>query len=307
MSLITSNPLWKSLKPTLDAITTEDLSKMQVCIGDGKICKKEKMKDGYDDDIEVAGTTLLARKAEGAPHTRQGITVGGTKRYLPKTMALAVSITDEALEDCKYPEKILQPTKRLQYSAYKTQDIDVANVPLQCLSVAGGYDNVVLASTSHTLPTGATASNYLNGGVGMTPSPQALIAMRTMAATMPGPNGLIDSLELEAITFPDAQLDLWKVITGSDKSVGNNFNDINTVKDYGLKLIPVKYYDAVSTKFWACLTNAENGIRYLERRPVKGNTWVDNDGMVAHTGVSYRAAVGWSNWRHFILGYSPAA
>jgi hypothetical protein len=302
--MLTSNALWKSIEVTLDTITTEDLSKSQVCIGKGKICVAESMDKAFIDDMEVAGTTLLSEKAEGGPMQPQDILLGGRTRYLPKTMAGEVSITEEALEDNEY-SKIIQPSKRLQASAWKTQDIDVANVPLRCLTVVGGYDGVVLASTAHTLPAGGTASNYLNSGTGMTPSPQALHQARTMAATMPGPNGLIDGVELESVMFPEAQLDLWKIITGTPNAVGNNYNDLNTVKDYGLGLNPVKWFDAVSTNFWACLTNAENGIRYLERRKIRGTTWVDNNCMAAHHGVSYRGAVGWSNWRHFLLGFAP--
>jgi hypothetical protein len=299
--MITSNPLWRLLKPTIDGITTESLEKAQVCIGKGKIVQIENMEDGYADDIEVAGTTLLEEKAEGQTMSAEDIILGGTKRYIPKTMAKKVSISEETLEDNKY-EKVLQPSKRLMASAYKTQDIDFANMLLASTTQLGGYDNVALASTSHTLVAGGTTSNYLNAGVGMTPSPQALIQMRSLATLMPGPNGLVDSLELEGIVFPEIQLDLWKVITGTEKAVGSNYNDLNTVKSYGLALHPVKWFDAVSTTFWGCITDAKDGLKFLQRRKIKGNTWVDNDGMVAHHGVSYRCSVGWSNWRHWLQG-----
>jgi hypothetical protein len=299
--MITSNPLWRLLKPTIDGITTEGLEKAQVCIGKGKIVQITTMEDGYADDVESAGTTLLEEKAEGQPMTAEDIILGGTKRYIPKTMAKKVSISEETLEDNKY-EKVLKPSKRLMASAYKTQDIDFANMLLLSTTQLGGYDATALASTSHVLVAGGTTSNYLNGGVGMTPSPQALIQARAMATLMPGPNGLVDSLELEGIVFPEIQLDLWRVITGTEKAVGSNFNDINTVKSYGLDLHPVKWFDAVSTTFWGVITDAKEGFRCLEKRKIKGNTWVDNDGMVAHHGVSYRMAIGWSNWRKWIQG-----
>jgi len=299
--MITSNPLWKLMKKTISGITTESLEKAQVCIGGGKLVKLESMDEGYEDDLEVAGTTLLVEKEEGAAMATDDVRLGGIKRYIPRTMAKKVPITEEALEDNKYKDT-MSLSKRLMASAYKTQDIDVATLFLRCTADTGGYDNVVLASTSHALPGGAAASNYLNAGTGMTPSPQALMLMRNMAVLMPGPNGLIDSLELEAITFPDVQLDMWNVITGSDKRPGTEYNDLNVVKDYGLKKIPVKWFDAVNTDFWGGLTNADDGVKAKQRRKITSNTWVDNDGMVAFHGVSYRMALGWSNWRRFILG-----
>jgi hypothetical protein len=304
--MITSNPLWKLLKKTIDGITTESLEKAQVCIGKGKLLTLDTMEDGYADDIEVAGTGLLAQKAEGAPMATDDIIIGGTKRYIPKTMAKKVSISEEAMEDNKYV-KALQISKRLVASAYKTQDIDVASLILNAASVTGGYDGVALASTAHVLPTGAHACNYLGSSVdgtaiGATPSPQAVQMMRAQAALQLGPNGIIDSLELTAIVCPETQRDLWKIILGTDKAVGSNYNDINTVADYGLKLIPVKWFDAVSTSVWCGLTNADDGLKAMQKRKITSNTWVDNDGMVAHHGVSYRMAQGWSNWRCIIMG-----
>jgi hypothetical protein len=264
------------------------------------------MEDGYADDIETAGTTFLTEKPEGQPMAVQTIVVGGTKRYLPKTLALKIPITEEAMEDCKYKE-IINASKRLQKSAYNTQDIDAATVMLNGTTTIQGYDSVALFSTSHVLTGGGTASNCLvsaAGGsiIGMTPSQAALIQMRIAATLLPGPNGIPDGKRFTGITFPEAQLDLWKNIVGCDKSVGNNYNDLNVTKSYDLDLVPVFWYDAVSTTFWAGMTDAEDGMRYLIKRPIRGKVWVDNDGEVAHHAVSYRAAIGVSNWRAFILG-----
>lgn len=300
---ITSNPLFRMLKKTIDSTSSESLEKSQVCIGKGKIVSKlEPMDDGYVDDLEIGGTTLFAEKNENEPMATDDIRLGGTKRYLPRTMAKKVSISEEALEDNKYKDA-LKISQRLVASAYKIQDIDIASIVLNCTANAGDYDNVVLASTAHTIPgSSATYSNYLNAGLGMSPSPQALMQMRNMATLMLGPNGMVDSLELEALTFPDIQTDVWKVILGSANRPGSDWNDINTVKDYGLKQIPVKWYDAINTSIWAGLTSAKEGIKAFQKRKITSNTWVDNDATVAHHGCSYRMAMGWSNPRHFILG-----
>jgi hypothetical protein len=83
---------------------------------------------------------------------------------------------------------------------------------------------------------------------------------------------------------------------------GTNFNDLNVVKGYGLKLLPIKWLDSASTTQWGLMTDAKEGFMALQKRKIKSNTWVDNDGMVAHHGVSYRMALGWANWRIWLQG-----
>ena len=305
--MITSNAYWKAMKKTLDGITTEDLSKNQVCFGKNKLFTMEPMEDGYSDYVEVSGTTLLAEKSEAEPMAVDpGIIMGGTKRFIPRAMAKKVIISEEAMEDLKYKE-IINASKRLQASAWKTQDIDGASVVLNCTTTLQGYDNLALVSASHVLPGGGTESNYIavdgsNNGITMTPSPQALIQMRAKATLMKGPNGIIDSRELKGITFPAIQTDLWDVITGTKQAVGSNWNDINTVSTYGLYKVPVKWFDAVSTSIWGGITDAEDGFIALEKRKIRGRVWVDNDAETALHSVSYRMAIGVANWRCFILG-----
>jgi hypothetical protein len=305
--MITSNAYWKAMKKTLDGITTEDLSKEQVCFGKNKLFEMESMEDGYSDYVEVSGTTLLVEKDEGKTMAVDpGIIMGGTKRLIPRTMAKKVIISEEAMEDLKYKE-IINASKRLQASAWKTQDIDGASVVLNCTSTLQGYDNLALVSTSHTLPGGGTESNYIaldsnSNGITMTPSTQAIIQMRAKATLMKGPNGIIDSRELKGLTFPAIQIDLWDIITGTKQAVGSNWNDINTVSTYGLYKVPVKWYDAVSTTIWGGLTDAEDGFIALQKRKIRGRVWVDNDAETAMHSVSYRMAIGVANWRCFILG-----
>ena len=305
--MITSNAYWKAMKKTLDGITTEDLSKEQVCFGKNKLFEMESMEDGYSDYVEVSGTTLLVEKDEGKTMAVDpGIIMGGTKRLIPRTMAKKVIISEEAMEDLKYKE-IINASKRLQASAWKTQDIDGASVVLNCTSTLQGYDNLALVSASHTLPGGGTESNYIaldsnSNGITMTPSTQAIIQMRAKATLMKGPNGIIDSRELKGLTFPAIQIDLWDIITGTKQAVGSNWNDINTVSTYGLYKVPVKWYDAVSTTIWGGLTDAEDGFIALQKRKIRGRVWVDNDAETAMHSVSYRMAIGVANWRCFILG-----
>ena len=303
MSVITSHPFFKALKLTLDTLTTDDLAKKQVCIGSGKLVTIEKMKDGYADDVESAGTTLLLQKPQGAPLTPEKIIMGGTMRYWPKTMGKMVSITEETMDDVKYYDELINPSKRLMASAYKTQDIDVAQLINLSTSATGGYDQSTLASTAHVLPGGGTEGNTLSTSAAyMTPSVPALSLIRAKLTLLKGPNGLPQGQEMETIVCPEIQYDLWRVLTGSEKSPGSNFNDLNIAKGYGLKILPIKWLDSVSTTQWGVKTDADNGFRCLEKKKITSTTWTDNACLVLHHGVYYRMSIGWSNWRCWYQG-----
>jgi hypothetical protein len=298
-NLITSHPQFRLMKKTIDSISTDDLSKFQVCIGSGKLVTKEHMEDGYVEDLEIAGTTLLIEKPQAQAMSTDTITLGGSVRYLPRTMAKKVSVTQEAMEDGKYKEAI-QAAKRLTASAYRTEDADFASLIITSTSLVGGYDQVVLASSSHKLPNGSTTSNIATAY--SSPSLAALILAKAQLGLMPGPNGLVQPLKATHIVCPLIQEDVWRTLLGSEKVTGSNFNDINIVKTYGLKILPIYHLDGASSTQWGLKTDAEEGFKLYYKRAITSNSWVDNDGQVMHYGVSYRNAQGWSNWRCWFQG-----
>ncbi len=297
--LITSHPQFRLMKKTIDSIATDDLSKFQVCIGAGKLVTKEKMEDGYVEDLEIAGTTLLVQKPQGQPMATDSITIGGSVRYLPYTMAKEVAVTMEAMEDGKYKEAI-QAAKRLTASAYRTEDADFASIIINSTSTVGGYDQVALASASHKTPSGATVSNIAT--TYSSPSLPALINAKAQLGLMVGPNGLVQPLQAKMIVCPLIQEDVWKTLLQSSQVTGSNFNDINIVKSYGLKILPIYHLDGASSTQWGLKTDAEEGFKLYYKRAIEGTSWVDNACTVMHYGVTYRNAQGWSNWRCWYQG-----
>ena len=296
--IITSSQIYKSLKLTLREIATDQLEKNQVF---QKYMTVSKMSDAWVDDVEYAGPTVLSVKPEGAPSTMGTIIEGGTKRYTASTLAHKLLVAEESLEDCKY-EKVIQSAKRLMKAAYKTQDIDAAKIIILSTTAGnvGGTDSVILGSASHTLPGGGTYSNI--AATYQTPSIPALIAARVAVGRYPDPNGLIEGYNIEKIVCPLAQEAAWLTINGTDKVTGSNFNDMNIAKSYGLEVVAVKWLDQASTTQWGLITDCDNGLTWLNRRPIKSRTWVDNDAEAMFYSVSYRAALGWTNSRCWYQG-----
>ena len=301
MAIITSSLIYKSVKATLDNILTDPVESPEKDLIYPKYMDVKSMSDAYEEDQEVAGTLLLQQKAEGANATVGTIQEGGTKRYTARTMALHLHIAEEALEDTKY-EKYINAAARLVKSAYKTQDIDATNVLIRATNsdYKGGIDNVVLGSSSHTLPYGGTWSNI--AGVYQTPSRAALIAATTAIGKYPSQNGLTEGWMPKKIVCPLAQWAVWEGIVGSALVPESNNNEINVIKRLKLEVVPVKYWDASSTTAWGIVTDADNGIQWRNRRKVRRRTWVDNDAEVMKFGVSYREDHGWSDPRGWYQG-----
>jgi len=303
MSIVLTSGIGKGLKTILDNIVTDPESGKGDLIYPKYMLVKN-MSDNYEIDQEVAGTQLLQEKAEGANATVASIQEGFETRYIARTQALHLHVAEEALEDSKY-DKYINAAKRLTRSAYKTQDYDATNILIRSTnsSYTGG-DGVCLGSSAHTLPYGGTWSNIAD--VYQTPSRAALIAAITKVGKYPSPNGLTEGFMIKKVVCPLAQWAVWEGILKSGNVPETMSNEINVVGPKGsmggIEVVPVKYLDASSTTLWGCITDADNGLQWRNRRKIKSRTWVDNDAEVMKYGVSYRAAKGWSDARGWYQG-----
>lgn len=304
---IVSSEYWQLYTTTVKNLSPDVPKKDMVCYG--KVVKTKSMEDEVEDDVEQSGLGLFQRKPESAPMAMSKPKLGGTARYQSTMFALKVQVSHEAFRSLKRYQSALQIAKRLHASAWQTKDIDAAGLFLNARTAAytGGYDHVCLASTSHVLPSGATATNILGttpggGMVGMGPSVAAIQAMRNMATRMPAASGLTERRKLKGLVFPDGMLDLMKVITGTERGLNTAALNLNTVADYGLKLHPIHHFDAVNPNLWGALTDADMGLQIRTREEVATRTWPDNDGLSAFTGAYYADAQGWSDWRCWIHG-----
>ncbi len=299
MAIVTTSTLYRSLKATLDNIISDPVDNPKKGLIYPKYLDVKNMSDNYEDDAEITSDTLLEEKPEGVDAVVGSLQEGFTQRYYARTYARHLHIAEEAIEDSKY-DKYINAAKRLMKSAYKTQDIDAANILNRATNTAYlGGDGVALASSSHTLPFGGTWSNI--AGTYQTPSRAALISAISAVGKFPSPSGQIEGNTIKAIVCPLEQWAVWEGIIGSTNVPDSANNEINVLHGMGIKVIPVKYWNASSTA-WGVITDADNGLQWRNRRAVRSRTWVDNDAEVMKYGVSYRAAKGWSDARGFYLG-----
>lgn len=284
-----------ALKNTLNKIVSDKDT-------DGLLLKKYmdvgSMTDNWEDDLEVGGPGLASEKPEGTEIALGTIREGYRTRYQSRTYALKILITEEALEDNKYKE-VLKAAKRLNRSMHKTADIDAALILQRMFdtSYVGG-DNVALGSASHTLPSGGTYSNLM--ATPITPSRAALSSIRTLAAKLPGHDGIIEGYGLKQVICPEDQYEAWKIILGSSHAPeAGEFNAINIFADMSIGLVPVKYWNNTTTDY-AVQTDAGDGLQWKWRRKPRGRSWSENDFEHMKYSNSYRSARGWSNPRSII-------
>lgn len=296
MSAILTSSIANSLKETLDEIIDDSTDGIEANAVYTGYMDTKSMKDNYEDDLEMGGPGLASEKPEGSEISVGTIREGVLTRYIARTFAQKLIITEEAIEDAKYPEAI-NAARRLKRAMFKTVEYDCANILARGWNTSYlGGDGLPLFSASHTLPNGGSFSNTLS--TPMSPSVAAVTEMTTAIHKLPGHDGLIEGYNPTKVVCPEAQWAVWSQILNSNFTpTAGNFAEINVVKqDLSLKVIPVRFWSNTDTN-WLMLTDADNGLQLRWRRKARGRSWVDNDHENMKFSVSARWARGWSDPR----------
>jgi hypothetical protein len=289
----------KTLKPTLDTIIDDKTDGLEDGLVMRRIYQEDPMEDAFIDDVEYAGGGLISEKEEGAELATLTMKEGGTMRYIARTFGARMIITDEALEDSKYPQ-VIKLGRRLKRSFWKTVEYDAALPVMRGFNSAytGGTDGLSLFNSAHTLPNGGTFSNLM--ATPLSPSKPALVAARTQIATWPGHDGLIEGEDVMAAVFPVAQWAVWEELKGSSLTPRDgNFAEINVVNSsdkLNFELIEWKYWQNTTTN-WMLKTGVEGGLRWLWRRKVKSKSYIDEDNEVVKHKITARWDRKWSDPR----------
>ncbi|MEE9219985.1 MAG: hypothetical protein V3U34_00410 [candidate division NC10 bacterium] len=285
-----------ALKETLETIVDDDTDGYEEKALLHQWLDELKMEDNYEDDLESGGPGLASEKPEGTEIPLGSIREGYITRYIARTFALKLIITEEALEDRKYP-KILNAARRLKRAMWKTADIDATNILVRMFNTAFvGGDSQPLGSASHTLPHSGTFSNVM--AVPMSPSRASVIIATSQIAKYPGHDGVTEGYEPRIAVCPTEQWAVWEGLLGSRFAPEpGEFNEINVVNQtLDIRAVPNKYWNNTTTN-WALLTNNDNALNFRWRRRPRNRTWVDNDQELMKYAISARWARGWSDPR----------
>jgi hypothetical protein len=299
---ISRNQLVKELEPGLNALFGLEYNRYEN--QHEEIFTKETSDRAFEEEVMLSGFGNAGVKPEGSAVTFDNAQETYTSRYQHETVALAFSITEEAIEDNLYDRLSSRYTKALARSMANTKQIKAANVLNRAFnsSFTGG-DGKELCATDHPTIFG-TVSNELATAADLneTSVEQALIDI----AAFTDERGLKIAARGVKMIIPSELHFTAERIMNSANRVGTADNDINAVKSMGM--IPQGYVVnnyLTDTDAFFIITDVPNGLKYFERSPIKTSMEGDFDTGNVRYKARERYSFGFSDFRG-IFG-SPGA
>ena len=263
---ISRGQLVKELEPGLNALFGLEYKRYEN--QHAEIFDTENSDRAFEEEVMLSGFANAQTKPEGSAVTFDNAQETFTSRYTHETIALAFSITEEAIEDNLYDRLASRYTKALARSMANTKQVKAANVLNNAFdsSFAGG-DGKELLATDHPTIAG-TFSNELavSADLNETSLEQSLIDI----AAFTDERGLKIAARGVKMIIPSALQFTAERLMKSAGRVGTADNDINAVVSMGM--VPQGYVvnnflsddDAFFIK-----TDVPNGMKMFVRAPIK--------------------------------------
>ena len=232
----------------------------------------------FEEEVMLSGFANADVKSEGQGVAYDEAQETFTARYTMETIALAFSITEEAMEDNLYDRLSSRYTKALARSMANAKQVKAAvplNNGLPAVATFKTGDGVSLINSSHPTVAG-TFSNTLSTAADLneTSLEQALIDI----AAFTDERGLKIAARGMKMIIPSALQFTAERILKSPGRVGTADNDINALKNMGM--IPegfrVNHYLS-DTDAWYLITDVPNGMKHFDRAPLKTSMEGDFD------------------------------
>ena len=265
---ISRGQLVKELEPGLNALF--GLEYKQYENQHAEIYTTESSDRAFEEEVMLSGFAQAQVKPEGSGVTFDNAQETFTARYTHETVALAFSITEEAIEDNLYDRLASRYTKALARSMAQTKQVKAVNPLIQGLPTTNNFnsgDGVSLFNTSHPTIAG-TVKNTLTtqADLNETSLEQSLIDI----AQMTDERGLkIAARGLKMIIPSELQFTAERLMK-SEKRVGTADNDINAVRSMGM--VPQGYVVnnfLTDTDAFYITTDVPNGMKYFQRAAIK--------------------------------------
>jgi len=222
----------------------------------------------FEEEVMLSGFGEAATKAEGAGVTYDSAQEVYTARYTHETVALAFSLTEEAIEDNLYDKLAARYTKALARSMAQTKQIKSASILNNGFTTAVGGDGVALFSTAHPTLGGPNLSNTPSTAADMneTSLEQALIDI----AAFTDERGLKIAIRGMKLIIPKELQFVAERLMKSQNRVGTADNDVNAIRNMGM--IPQGYvvnHFLTDPDAWFIKTDAPNGMKMFNRVAIK--------------------------------------
>jgi len=265
---ISRGQLVKELEPGLNALFGLEYKRYEN--QHAEIYTTESSDRAFEEEVMLSGFAQAQVKAEGSGITFDNAQETYTARYTHETVALAFSITEEAIEDNLYDRLASRYTKALARSMANTKQVKAVNPLIQGLPTTDGYDSgdgVSLFNTAHPTIAG-TVQNTLTtqADLNETSLEQCLIDI----AAMTDERGLKIAARGVKMIIPSELQFTAERLMKSQGRVGTADNDINAIVSMGM--VPQGYRVnnfLTDTDAYYIITDVPNGMKYFERAAIK--------------------------------------
>ena len=232
----------------------------------------------FEEEVLITGFGGAPTKTEGQGVVFDNASESYTARYTAETVALAFSLTDEAVEDNLYDSLGKRYVKALARSMANTKEVKGADVLNNAFDANyTGGDGVTLINTAHPLAGGGTAANRAASMADLneTSLEDALIDISTFTDD----KGLTISVQASKLVVPPQLVFVADRILNSTLRSGTADNDINAVRNTGV--LPggytVNHYLTDPDAFFllTSVTDAGEGLKMFQRTAME--TSMDGD------------------------------
>ena len=258
--------LVKELEPGLNALFGLEYDRYEN--QHTEIFDTENSDRAFEEEVMLGGFANASVKEEGSGVSYDAAQETFTSRYTHETIALAFSLTEEAVEDNLYDKISTRYTKALARSMANTKQVKAAAVLNNAFnsSFAGG-DGKELSATDHPILAG-TFKNELSTAADLneTSLEQALIDI----ADMKDERGLKIALQGTKLIIPINLQFVAERLMKSQGRVGTADNDINAIANMGM--LPQGYVVnnfLTDTDAFFIKTDAPNGLKHFVRAPIR--------------------------------------
>jgi len=292
---ISRQQLAKELEPGLNALFGLEYKSYEN--QHAEIFDTETSDRAFEEEVMLSGFGEAAVKAEGSAVSFDSANESFTARYNHETIALAFSITEEAVEDNLYDSIAKRYTKALARSMAQTKQIKAANILNNAFSVTTvSGDKQFLIDNDHPTIGGGTQSNRPTtlADLSETSLEQAMIDI----AAFKDERGLKIAARGMKLIVPSANQFNAERILKSNQRVGTSDNDLNALASKGM--LPQGYVvnnfltdsDAFFIK-----TDVPNGLKHFQRAALKTAMEGDFDTGNMRYKARERYSFGASDWR----------
>ena len=263
---ISRGQLVKELEPGLNALF--GLEYKQYENQHAEIYTTESSDRAFEEEVMLSGFAQAQVKPEGSGVTFDNAQETYTARYTHETVALAFSITEEAIEDNLYDRLASRYTKALARSMANTKQVKAVSPLINGFN--GNFtsgDGSNLFATSHATIAGTT-SNTLSTAADLneTSLEQSMIDI----AAMTDERGLKIAARGVKMIIPSALQFTAERLMKSQGRVGTADNDINAIASMGM--LPQGYRVnnfLTDPDAFYIITDVPNGMKYFQRAAIK--------------------------------------